>query len=543
MGRAEGWTDTRAVRYYGPRIVTMVPRRSLWLSPAVAVVLLVSCGAELGRLQAAPSEAARTAVSPAQPAPASPRNTGARASSPSVAPNPGAESDLERAVAHCEQWVRGRGGRVSIAALDVGSGRILAAAGEEQALNPASNTKLLTTVVALDQLGPDYRFTTGLYGEINEGRVDPLVLRGDGDPSLTSKDLGELAEKLLLLGVEQVGRLWVDQSRFDEQFVPPAFEQQPDEWAAFRAPVSAVAVERNTISMHVLPRRAGQPARVWFRPPALVQTLGEVTSTARGTGQRLTLSVSAHGNGLLARVGGSIAEGLPEQTFVRRVEDPRLLPGLILRYELELRGVKVNDPPALGGEGVTRALALHRSAPLGILSYELGKDSDNFTAEMLLKTLGGQLRRTPARSADGAAVISDWLRERGLWTPNARITNGSGLFDANRIGALALVRLLALAYKEPRIAPEFLAELAVGGVDGTLQARFQGAAVRGRVRAKTGTLASADALSGYVMAPGGRLPIAVSILVNGIAEHRAARERMDQVVEAVAAELWQRPGP
>jgi D-alanyl-D-alanine carboxypeptidase/D-alanyl-D-alanine-endopeptidase (penicillin-binding protein 4) len=456
-------------------------------------------------------------------------------------PSAGVQTDLGRAVARCDQWVRGRSGRVSIAVVDVASGRILAAAGKDRALNPASNTKLLTAVVALDKLGPGYRFTTGLYGEIREGSVDALVLRSDGDPSLTSEDLGGLAEKLVLLGVEQVGKLWVDQSRFDDQFVPPAFDQQPDEWAAFRAPVSAVAVDCNTVRMHVLPRRAGQPARVWFRPAALVQSVGEVKSTPRGTGQRLTLSVSARGSSLLARVGGRIAEGLPEQTFVRRVEDPRLLPGLALRYELELRGVKVNEQPELGGESVTRALALHRSAPLGVLSYELGKDSNNFTAEMLLKILGGKFKRTPARSADGAAVISDWLREHALLTPSTRIANGSGLFDANRISALTLVRLLALAYKERRIAPEFLAELAVGGVDGTLRSRFRGALVRGRIRAKTGTLAKADALSGYVMAPGGRMPIAVSILVNGIAEHRAAREQMDQVVEAVAARLWGGP--
>ncbi|MBN1608148.1 MAG: D-alanyl-D-alanine carboxypeptidase/D-alanyl-D-alanine-endopeptidase [Polyangiaceae bacterium] len=513
----------------------------------VALIVLASCGAELTRIHAAPAPTARTATAPkpvaAQRRPAAAPNAGSAASSPSETPDPGEQSDLGRAVARCEQWVRGRGGRASIAVVDVGSGRILAAAEKDQALNPASNAKLLTTVVALDKLGPGYRFTTGLYGELNEGSVDALVLRGDGDPSLRSEDLGELAEKLVLLGVEQVGKLWVDQSRFDEQFVPPAFEQQPQEWAAFRAPVSAVAVERNAISMHVLPRRPGQPARVWFHPPALVQSLGEVKTTPRGTGQKLTLSVSARGSSMLARVGGRIAEGLPEQRFTRRVEDPRLLPGLVLRYELKIRGVKVNEQPELGGDGITRALALHRSAPLGILSYELGKNSDNFTAEMLLKTLGGKFKGTPARSADGAAVISDWLRQHGLLTPSTRITNGSGLFDANRISALALARLLALAYKEPRIAPEFLAELAVGGVDGTLQSRFQGAAVRGRIRAKTGTLATTDALSGYVMAPGGRMPIAVSILVNGIAEHRAVREHVDQVVQAVAAGLWQGPGP
>src|SRR5690606_3060998 len=99
---------------------------------------------------------------------------------------------------------------------------------------PASNMKLITAAVTLARLGSEYRFSTGLYGEISAGKVDPLVLRGHGDPSLGTEDLWEIGRALAHLGVTEVGSILVDQSRFDDQFVPPAFEQQPNEWAGFR---------------------------------------------------------------------------------------------------------------------------------------------------------------------------------------------------------------------------------------------------------------------------------------------------------------------
>ncbi|MEY2932933.1 MAG: hypothetical protein RL033_3682, partial [Pseudomonadota bacterium] len=88
--------------------------------------------------------------------------------------------------------------------------------------------------------------------------------------------------------------------------------------------------------------------------------------------------------------------------------------------------------------------------------------------------------------------------------------------------------------RNPAVYPEFLAQLAVGGVDGTLRSRFRRFKEQRLVRAKTGTLSAAVGLSGYVLAPSGS-PIAFSILVNGLdGQASAVRERIDRVVEAVA---------
>ena len=72
-------------------------------------------------------------------------------------------------------------------------------------------------------------------------------------------------------------------------------------------------------------------------------------------------------------------------------------------------GVKVPGEVAEGGAGVRARLVWHRSAPLGELLGELGKESDNFYAEMVMKTLGAEATGKPARSQDGALVVTEWL--------------------------------------------------------------------------------------------------------------------------------------
>jgi D-alanyl-D-alanine carboxypeptidase/D-alanyl-D-alanine-endopeptidase (penicillin-binding protein 4) len=84
-------------------------------------------------------------------------------------------------------------------------------------------------------------------------------------------------------GIRKVdGDILVDQRYFDDQTTPPAFEQQPNEWAAFRAPVSAVALNGNTITLSIRPTTAGQPATAWFDPPGFVDSEGSVKTAWTG---------------------------------------------------------------------------------------------------------------------------------------------------------------------------------------------------------------------------------------------------------------------
>jgi D-alanyl-D-alanine carboxypeptidase/D-alanyl-D-alanine-endopeptidase (penicillin-binding protein 4) len=451
---------------------------------------------------------------------------------------------VQKALSELQAWVKGRGGTISALVLDPENGSGWAAARPDDALNPASNMKLVTAAVALAMLGPEYAFVTGLYGDQRGSHVERLVLRGHGDPSLSMTDVWRLARALSHLGVTSVGDVLVDQTRFDDQFVPPAFEQQPDEWASFRAPVSAVAIDQNQLTLHVRPAVAGKPAHAWFEPPGVALAQGEVATRKPGSGQAIRLDLASNEQGrLVATLGGHVAEGLPRLRFAKRLDDPRLAPARALEAALRETGVEVRGSVVLGGSDVKSRLVFHRSEPLSMLLHALGKRSDNFYAEMIFKVLGaeagqrpahGQAERQPARSQDGAEVVLDWLARIGARSADTRIENGSGLFDANRISARSLTAVLAHVARDPGIAPEFLSQLSQAGIDGTLSSRLRAYREQRRVRAKTGTLASVISLGGYVARDAGRPPLAFAFLVNGIEGHAAAiRQRIDRVVASI----------
>jgi D-alanyl-D-alanine carboxypeptidase/D-alanyl-D-alanine-endopeptidase (penicillin-binding protein 4) len=313
-----------------------------------------------------------------------------------------------------------------------------------------------------------------------------------------------MVQDLKSFGVKRVeGDVVVDQRFFDEQTTPPAFEQQPNEWAGFRAPVSAVALDENCLTMTVRPGAVGSSARVEFDPPGFVDLEGTIKTAEGGGADTVELALAGSGPRMSAKVSGAVAGDSRVVRFTRRAEDPRLLAGYALKAVLERSGIEVKGDVKLGtAHGHT--LAKHFSAPLSTLLYALGKQSDNFYAEMVYKTLGGEGKARPARAGDAAEVVTKFLQRSGAMDAGVVIKNGSGLFDANRVTAWSTVELLRWAWRDPAVQPEFLAQLAVGGVDGTLHKRFRQELTRRRVRAKTGTLDDVIALSGYSCATAAR---------------------------------------
>lgn len=446
---------------------------------------------------------------------------------------------IKDAVARLAADVARWGGTVGVHVIDVQTGATLASLAEHRAFNPASNAKLVTAAAALRTLGGQHRFLTGLYGKIQGDAVEELVLRGDGDPSLRTADLWAMAAELRAAGVRHVRAIAVDQSFFDDQYVPPAFEQQPNEWAPFRAPVAPVSLNENTVLFSVRATKDGTDALVEVDPPGFVELTGAVTTTRKGDPERVLVGLEPRGAKLGARLGGSLPEGSRLVRVAKRVDDPRLLAGYALRAVLKQAGVQVHGEPKLGGAKAKSLLVAHRSAPLGELLGALGKDSDNFYAEMIFKAIGAKAKGRPA-SADAAAdVVRSAIEGLGAFEPGVVVKNGSGLFDANRTTPAATTALLRAMARDTIAGPEYLAQLSVGGVDGTLRHRFRDWADVHTVRAKTGTLDAVAALSGYVVGPPGRSTLAFAILVNGIpGKVGAARGAMDKVVDAAAREVW-----
>lgn len=457
---------------------------------------------------------------------------------PSTPPHAWKGGELQHTLSELSRWVKKNGGALSAELDDVTSGAVLGSVASSTPENPASNQKILTTAAVLEHFAPDFRFKTAVCGTRTGDSVPKLVLRGTGDPSLSSADLQELAKALAASGVRRVGEVLLDQSFFDGHFVPPAFEQQPQEWAAFRAPISAVSLNRNVTTLNVAPTELGSNARVWFEPEGFVDITGSVRTEKMERTQNVKLTLKESGTRLAALVGGGIQPGSAPFRWSRRVEDPTLLAGYGMKAALVAEGIQVSGKIALGGEAEQTELAVHASEPLAQLLGELGKDSDNFYAETLLKDLGAKVKGVPGTSANGAAVVLDYLREIEALDAGTHVTNGSGLFDANRVSARTLVKTLLHAYKQPATGQVFVDQLAIGGIDGTLKHRFAAFRKTRTVRAKTGTLDRVIALSGFAFRPDGSSPVAFSLIVSGIGgKHGEVRKRIDDIVSGVAKTL------
>jgi D-alanyl-D-alanine carboxypeptidase/D-alanyl-D-alanine-endopeptidase (penicillin-binding protein 4) len=180
------------------------------------------------------------------------------------------------------------------------------------------------------------------------------------------------------------------------------------------------------------------------------------------------------------------------------VDNPALAAARAFRAALRAAGITIGGKAAVGrAAGTATPLAMVQSGTLARLVLKMNKMSDNFTAEMLMKHLGAQFR-DKGTTAAGARVVRAALKSRGVPLAGVRIADGSGLSLLGRLTARAVGRLLVSAYGDPAVRPALIASLPIAGVDGTLEDRMRTGAARGRVRAKTGTTATASSLSGYV---------------------------------------------
>ena len=317
-------------------------------------------------------------------------------------------------------------------AVDLATGEVVFARNPTRALAPASTEKLALSFGLLSAFGPAYRITTRVLAV---GRIEgatlhgSLILKGYGDPSLSSAGLRRLAAQVRALGLRRVtGPIVGDESFFDARRTAPGWK--PSFYIGESAPLSALTVDR-------------------------------------------------------VRYGGRVSER------------PALAAAILFRGALAAAGVATPGRASAGSPAAEAQLASVDSPPLLQLLRTVNRESDNFTAEILLKHLGaarGAGGSTPA----GAAVVRQALGEAGVSLGGVRIADGSGLSLLDRLTADALVDILAAAWADPLLRGSFLASLAVAGRNGTLARRLRKPPAVGQVFAKTGTTSRASALSGFV---------------------------------------------
>ena len=398
--------------------------------------------------------------------------------------------------------------------------------------NPASTMKLLTTLVALDVLGPAYRWKTDVYalGDIVDGRLEgDLLLKGYGDPFLVTERAWQMLRRIRHEGIEEIaGDLLLDDSWFDVgDHDPGAFDKQP---------LRAYNVAPNALLMNF------KVVRYWFEPDGdTVAVRLEPPLDNLQVDNRLSVRQGYCG-GFQRGITVTLNDDMDEVTFSGR------FPNRCRRYAMDRTALSHNEfayglfralweesggifeggwRNVTANEGAEPLLSFE-SPPLVEIIARVNKHSNNVMARQVLYTLAAEQFGAPGTESGGRKVIETWLEDKGLQTGAINLENGAGLSREARITPKALASLLTFAWKQPYM-PEFLASMSLSGLDGTLRRRFRNTQLVGQAHLKTGSLDHVTAIAGYLQSRSGRR-FAVVALQNHEDIHRGPGEEVQEAL-------------
>lgn len=448
----------------------------------------------------------------------------------------------------------------------IGRRQPLAAVNAETPFVLASTAKIVTSLAAMDLLGPNFRWRTHAYltGPIVEGRLlGDLMIVGGGDPLLGAHELREWMREMRRQGLEEVlGDILVDRSAFalrdsDHRNTPPPASDRPH-----HVRPDGLIVGEGVVRVSVTGTRSpmAQVTTEPALPPALVDNRVRMGAgcavQARWTGpedrpapvarkgvpmpvQDLSPQIVVEGRWSTACESRPMAlvapaeAGLAAQALAGTwAEVGGRLRGRV--RPVDLRSAQAGQPrlPLIGPDGEPVApWATHLSEPLPVLMHEMNKASNNVAARHLMLSMSRGFPDQPATLPQAQGSVQRWLKRQGLAEDDVVLENGSGLSRAERGKPRAMVQLLVKAWGSPEIA-SFLASLPVAGVDGTLQHRLQDGPAAGRAFLKTGTLLDSRALAGYVTGASGTI-YALAVLVNH-PQAAAATPTLDALVQWLA---------
>ena len=321
---------------------------------------------------------------------------------------------------------------------------------------PASNTKLFTTAAALSIMGGDFTLTTSLFTSdknINDGTIDgDLYLKGYGNSVFTKEDIESMVDELKTKGVKKVtGRIIGDDTYFDNIYTR-------DDWITnevsnVRLPaISALVVDRNR----------------------------KITRGRR-------------------------------RSYIINIDDPPLYAASLLHSKLIESGIEVLSGAEKGVTPETAYLISEKGITLRELIKRINKESDNFLAECLFKTIGAVASGKQGNSFYSTQAILSFISDNGIYSDGTSVVDGSGISRYDQVTVCAIAGVLEKMYFDIANFDDFYNSLSIAGVDGTLEERMRGTPAENNFHGKTGTLNGVSSIAGYLSCSNGD-DLIVSIL-------------------------------
>jgi D-alanyl-D-alanine carboxypeptidase/D-alanyl-D-alanine-endopeptidase (penicillin-binding protein 4) len=396
---------------------------------------------------------------------------------------------------------------------------------------PASNLKVITTSAAMDLLGVDFKFSTLLVQ-----KDQSLALVGDGDPTLGDAELlknadwksttlfTKWAEALSARGLKEAAELVYDDSIFDAEYQHPSWPADQIQ-KRYVAGVAGLNFNANCLDFFLKPNARGEVVSYQTDPPNVGIPIQN--NCTLGSKNAVWLSRAKGSDTIILRGETNAANVEPISVTINN--PPAFTADVFARTFAEagiaIKGEPKRDPLIHKSIKNWTVLAVHET-PIGQVLTRANKDSMNIYAEALCKRIGAKATGEPGTWANGTQAMGKYLQSLGIPENQFSLDDGSGLSRKNALSPDAMITVLRHQFHS-RNRDVFISTFSVGGIDGTLEHRFDNTRLKERVFAKSGFIDGVSTLSGYVRGKDDQW-YAFSILFNGIAKGTIATAKKFQ---------------
>ena len=434
----------------------------------------------------------------------------------------GAQSFLPDEVAALIKKHRVKPSQVGIIIRRLSDDAVLVEHQAEKAFNPASLVKLFTAGMAVDVLGPNYRWktTVAVDGAIKDGVLDgDLYFIGGGDPYLTVERFLFLLNDLRSRGIRVIrGDVVID----DSVFALPVHDERAFDGAPLKPyNVGAGGMVVNFKATKIVFFPQGNSVGVYIDPPNKNLTVINKLRLSKGRCRnwRRNLREQYLGDDDSGKIilSGNYSRRCKEQAFyVSMLSHPAYVAGVFGALWERLGGEWEGNWRVGKAADDLAVISELESSSLAEVMAAMNKFSNNVIARNVFLSLAGD--PSPQTKSAAKQAMREWLA--GIGIAEVAVSNGSGLSREARASARQFDLLLSFLWRHAYRA-DFVASLPIFGMDGTLKKRAKhNKSLIGQGRLKTGSLANVKSLGGYFRDAQGR-PHVVVFLAKGVAGSRA----------------------
>ena len=395
------------------------------------------------------------------------------------------------------------------------------------ALIPASLMKLLTSYVALKQLGRDFRFEIRMQLGVKDARgIAALTVWAPlGMPDLVIEDLYLVARRIKALGLNGLSKLVVIQD--------PRFLDNKDWPEAYQAKTSSLSINYNSIGTELCPSSESNNMKALLDLPELPnEIIGQVSSAIKDQKKPLSVNLEFQNSANIWQVqlSGYLPKTADCQLVYKAIPSAEYAFAPTLAKLLQQQGLVVEayetkiEEPRVAAEASD---IIFNSRPLSDILMRMNRFSSNFIARSLALALQYQ-KKSNSLEGSGAGLVEAALKQEYAEAASLKVHDASGLARENRVSAALLVRLLRSASKDPEIGVELQSSLVYSKL-GTLRNRDFGASAES-LRVKTGFINGVSGLAGFLTVKSGET-WAFAIIQNGVKSRERALKFEEELIE------------